>query len=79
MQKSFFFKIAKGSKFALEVAKEETDLTAEMIASGAWKTASFSKKLETWAVLWSCILTLLKSRTTSMRWAQTKAVELSTL
>ncbi|KAK5654980.1 hypothetical protein OQA88_6739 [Cercophora sp. LCS_1] len=41
MQKVISFKIQKGPKFALEIAKEETDLTADMIASGAWKTATF--------------------------------------
>lgn len=41
MQKVINFKIHKGPKFALEIAKEETDLTADMIASGAWKTATF--------------------------------------
>lgn len=33
MQKVISFKIAKGPKFALEIAKEETDLTADMLAS----------------------------------------------
>lgn len=32
MQKRISFKIDKGPKFALEVIKEETDLTSEMIA-----------------------------------------------
>ncbi|KAK4137254.1 hypothetical protein BT67DRAFT_371318 [Trichocladium antarcticum] len=41
MQKIISFRISKGPKFALEMVKEETDLTAEMLASGAWKTASF--------------------------------------
>ncbi|KAK4192031.1 putative phenylalanyl-tRNA synthetase alpha chain [Podospora australis] len=41
LQKVISFKIAKGAKFALEMVKEETDLTAEMLASGAWKTATF--------------------------------------
>lgn len=41
MQKIISFKISKGSKFALELVKEETDLTAEMLASGSWKSASF--------------------------------------
>lgn len=41
LQKSISFKISKGSKFALELLKEETDLTAEMIASGAWQSATF--------------------------------------
>lgn len=41
MQNIITFKMAKGPKFALEVQREETDLTADMIASGAWKTATF--------------------------------------
>merc|ERR1711939_420644 len=32
------FRIAKGKNFSNEFVKEETDLTAEMLASGAWKT-----------------------------------------
>jgi len=32
------FRINKGPKFSSEFAKEETDLTAEMIADGSWKT-----------------------------------------
>ncbi|KAK8048290.1 tRNA synthetase class II core domain-containing protein [Apiospora phragmitis] len=41
LQKTFSFRISKGAKFALEMVKEETDLTAEMLASGSWKTATF--------------------------------------
>ncbi|CAJ2502202.1 Uu.00g095960.m01.CDS01 [Anthostomella pinea] len=41
LQKTFSFKISKGPKFALEIVMEETDLTAEMLASGSWKTATF--------------------------------------
>ncbi|KAH6709631.1 phenylalanyl-tRNA synthetase-like protein alpha chain [Leptodontidium sp. MPI-SDFR-AT-0119] len=41
MQKVIAYKIHKGPKFALEIVKEETDLTADMLASGAWKTAAF--------------------------------------
>ncbi|KAK5552339.1 Phenylalanyl-tRNA synthetase, beta subunit, cytoplasmic [Exophiala xenobiotica] len=37
-QKTVTFKITKGPKFSTEFVKEETDLTAEMLASGAWKT-----------------------------------------
>jgi phenylalanyl-tRNA synthetase alpha chain len=37
-EKIVTFKIAKGPKFSTEFVKEETDLTAEMLASGAWKT-----------------------------------------
>lgn len=43
MQKVISFRISKGPKFALEITKEETDLTAEMLASGSWKTATFSE------------------------------------
>ena len=41
MQKVISFKVVKGEKFALEILKEETDLTADMLASGSWKTATF--------------------------------------
>ncbi|TAQ86525.1 hypothetical protein B7494_g5139 [Chlorociboria aeruginascens] len=41
MQKVISYKIKKGPKFALEIAKEETDLTPEMLASGSWKTSTF--------------------------------------
>ncbi|OQV00911.1 hypothetical protein CLAIMM_06346 [Cladophialophora immunda] len=37
-QKTVTFKISKGPKFSTEFVKEEADLTAEMLASGAWKT-----------------------------------------
>jgi len=33
VQKVKSFKVMKGPKFALEIVKEETDLTADMIAS----------------------------------------------
>ncbi|KAL1991487.1 hypothetical protein VTN49DRAFT_4795 [Thermomyces lanuginosus] len=38
LQKAISFRIRKGPKFAREFVKEETDLTADMLASGAWKT-----------------------------------------
>ena len=38
MQKVISFKIEKGPKFSLELVREETDLTADMLANGAWKT-----------------------------------------
>lgn len=38
-QKELNFKISKGPKFAKEFVKEETDLTAEMLMNGSWKTA----------------------------------------
>ncbi|CAK39630.1 uncharacterized protein An07g08140, partial [Aspergillus niger] len=39
LQKVISFKISKGPKFAREFVKEETDLTAEMLMNGSWKTA----------------------------------------
>ncbi|KAL8708365.1 MAG: hypothetical protein Q9220_006745 [cf. Caloplaca sp. 1 TL-2023] len=39
MQKVISFEVKKGPKFAAEFVKEETDLTADMLATGAWKTA----------------------------------------
>lgn len=41
VHKAFHFKISKGDKFALEIAEEKTDLTADMLQSGEWKTANF--------------------------------------
>ncbi|KAL8811626.1 MAG: hypothetical protein Q9223_000131 [Gallowayella weberi] len=38
MQKMISFEIKKGPKFAKEFVKEETDLTADMLATGAWKS-----------------------------------------
>ncbi|KAL8737205.1 MAG: hypothetical protein Q9181_001931 [Wetmoreana brouardii] len=38
MQKVINFQIEKGPKFAEDFVKEETDLTADMLATGAWKT-----------------------------------------
>ncbi|KAL8823944.1 MAG: hypothetical protein Q9191_005421 [Dirinaria sp. TL-2023a] len=38
MQKVSIFEISKGPKFAKDFVKEETDLTADMLASGSWKT-----------------------------------------
>ena len=40
-QKIISFTIEKGARFAREMVKEETDLTVEMLASGAWKEATF--------------------------------------
>lgn len=37
------FSVQKGPKFSRTVQKLETDLTAEMITSGAWKKASYKK------------------------------------
>lgn len=41
LQKITSFKIRKGPKFALKIIREETDLTADLLVSGAWKTAAF--------------------------------------
>ncbi|KAL3474679.1 tRNA synthetases class II core domain (F)-domain-containing protein [Aspergillus californicus] len=41
LQKVFTFKISKGPKYAKELVKEETDLTADMLQNGSWKTAHF--------------------------------------
>lgn len=41
MQKVISFKVHKGNKYALEMVKEETDLTADMLASGSWESATF--------------------------------------
>lgn len=35
------FSIVKGSNFSLEVAKAETDITADMVSSGSYKNAEF--------------------------------------
>jgi phenylalanyl-tRNA synthetase alpha chain len=42
-EKIVTFKISKGPKFSTEFVKEETDLTAEMLASGAWKTVQLKQ------------------------------------
>ena len=36
-----FYVLGKGENFSLNIAKAETELTPEMIASGSWKTANF--------------------------------------
>ncbi|RPB29545.1 hypothetical protein L211DRAFT_832253 [Terfezia boudieri ATCC MYA-4762] len=41
MVKRISFKINKGPKFATQIIKEETDLTAELLASGDWKSKTF--------------------------------------
>ena len=43
MTKVITFSVQKGTQFSTTVSKLETDLTAEMIASGAWKSATFKK------------------------------------
>ncbi|KAI9851587.1 MAG: Phenylalanyl-tRNA synthetase, beta subunit, cytoplasmic [Thelocarpon superellum] len=41
LQKVISFKITKGPKYARQMIKEETDLTADMLASGSWKDLTF--------------------------------------
>lgn len=41
--KVWWFSIVKGEEFALVIPKFETDLTIDMIQSGAWKDAKFKK------------------------------------
>lgn len=42
-QKIFDFAFRKGPRFALVVEKQATELTSEMMLSGAWKTLSFKR------------------------------------
>ncbi|KAH8550841.1 tRNA synthetases class II core domain (F)-domain-containing protein [Umbelopsis sp. PMI_123] len=42
-QKVFAYSVSKGPKFSLEIKKEATDITYEMLQSGEWKDATFKK------------------------------------
>lgn len=42
-RKLIHYKAGKGKEFALEVKTYETDLTVDMLQSGAWKDASFKQ------------------------------------
>ncbi|KAL1930148.1 hypothetical protein VTP01DRAFT_1302 [Rhizomucor pusillus] len=42
-QKITTYKVTKGPQFSLEIKKEATDLTYEMLQSGEWSTATFKK------------------------------------
>jgi len=42
-KKLLWFTVSKGSNFSTSLEKLETDLTVEMLQSGAWKTAQFKK------------------------------------
>ncbi|KZP17307.1 hypothetical protein FIBSPDRAFT_920726 [Athelia psychrophila] len=42
-RKGQWFTVNKGSNFSTSTAKPETDLTVEMLTSGAWKTSTFKK------------------------------------
>lgn len=41
ISKIISYTVSKGEKYAKEIPVEVTDLTAEMLASGAWETANF--------------------------------------
>ena len=41
LHKVITYKVSKGPKYARELIKEETDLTAEMLLDGSWKSHSF--------------------------------------
>ncbi|KAJ8698310.1 Phenylalanyl-tRNA synthetase, beta subunit, cytoplasmic [Pleurotus ostreatus] len=42
-KKGQWFSVTKGPSFSTSIAKPETDLTVEMLASGSWKTSAFKK------------------------------------
>ncbi|KAG6833894.1 hypothetical protein H0H87_007905 [Tephrocybe sp. NHM501043] len=42
-RKGQWFTVRKGSNFSTSTAKPETDLTVDMLTSGAWKTSTFKK------------------------------------
>ncbi|KAG2176608.1 hypothetical protein INT44_007272 [Umbelopsis vinacea] len=42
-QKLFAYSVSKGPEFSLEIKKEATDVTYEMLQSGEWKNATFKK------------------------------------
>ncbi|CAD6586165.1 MAG: Phenylalanyl-tRNA synthetase, beta subunit, cytoplasmic [Tremellales sp. Tagirdzhanova-0007] len=42
-RKHIHYSVSKGSNFSTEIQQLETDLTAEMLASGSWKGASFKQ------------------------------------
>lgn len=41
VRKLVYFSVEKGPKFALKIEQLETEITTEMLQSGAWKTAKF--------------------------------------
>ncbi|KAJ7684036.1 phenylalanine-tRNA ligase [Mycena rosella] len=41
--KGQWFTVSKGSEFSTSTAKPETDLTVDMLTSGAWKTSTYKK------------------------------------
>jgi phenylalanyl-tRNA synthetase alpha chain len=42
-RKHIHYSVTKGPQFALEVKQLETDLTEEMIVSGAWQSSQFKQ------------------------------------
>ena len=40
-RKLVYFSVSKGKSFSLTIAKQETDITSDMLQSGSWKNASF--------------------------------------
>ncbi|KAH6915320.1 phenylalanine-tRNA ligase [Coprinopsis sp. MPI-PUGE-AT-0042] len=42
-KKGQWFVVKKGPNFSTSIAKPETDLTAEMLTSGSWKTSTYKK------------------------------------
>ncbi|KAF8630340.1 hypothetical protein AX15_002990 [Amanita polypyramis BW_CC] len=42
-RKGQWFTVRKGPNFSTSIAKPETDLTVDMLTSGAWKTSAFKK------------------------------------
>ncbi|GAA5950346.1 hypothetical protein JCM3765_004515 [Sporobolomyces pararoseus] len=42
-KKTFYYSVEKGTQFSTTVQKLETDLTVELLASGAWESSSFKK------------------------------------
>lgn len=42
-KKTFYYSVDKGSQFSTTVQKLETDLTVELLASGAWEKSNFKK------------------------------------
>ncbi|KZS97754.1 hypothetical protein SISNIDRAFT_472667 [Sistotremastrum niveocremeum HHB9708] len=43
LRKSLWYTVHKGPQFSTSVQKPETDLTVDMLTSGAWKTSNFKK------------------------------------
>ncbi|KAF6762347.1 phenylalanine-tRNA ligase [Ephemerocybe angulata] len=42
-KKGQWFAVMKGANFSTSIAKPETDLTADMLTSGSWKTSTYKK------------------------------------